>query len=147
MENSLASLTIGAFARIAGVNVETIRYYQRRGLLLEPERRYGSIRRYGDADVARVTFVKSAQRIGFTLDEVATLLQLQDGAHCSEAREIAEHKLADVRQRLADLKQIERALSGLVVKCRTSKGRVTCPLIASLQKPRRSGRRATERRA
>jgi MerR family mercuric resistance operon transcriptional regulator len=147
MENSLVSLTIGAFARIAGVNVETIRYYQRRGLLLEPERRFGGIRRYGDADVARLTFVKSAQRTGFTLDEVATLLKLQDGAHCSEAREIAEHKLTDVRQRLADLKQIEHALSALVGRCRTSKGTVTCPLIASLQKPHRSNRRATAGRA
>ena len=147
MENDLKNLTIGAFARIAGVNVETIRFYQRKGLLPEPERPYGSIRRYGDADVARVRFVKSSQRIGFTLDEVAMLLKLQDGAHCSEAREIAEHKLVDVRQRLADLKQIERVLSALVVKCRTSKGKVTCPLIASLQKPRQSSRRATTGRA
>ena len=147
MENDLKNLTIGAFARTAEVNVETIRFYQRKSLLPEPERPYGSIRRYGDADVARVRFVKSAQRIGFTLDEVATLLKLQDGAHCSEAREIAEHKLADVRQRSADLKQIERALSALVEKCRTSRGRVTCPLIASLQKRRQSSRRATARQA
>lgn len=147
MENGLGNLTIGVFARIAGVNVETIRFYQRKGLLPEPERTYGSIRRYGDADVARVRFVKSAQRIGFTLDEVATLLKLQDGAHCGEAREIAEHKLADVRQRLADLTQIEHALSALVVKCRTTRGKVTCPLIASLQKPRAPNGRVPMRRA
>ncbi len=63
MKNDLESLTIGAFAKAAGVNVETIRFYQRRGLLAEPDKPYGGIRRYGEADVARVKFVKSAQRL------------------------------------------------------------------------------------
>ncbi|WP_282373645.1 MerR family transcriptional regulator, partial [Pseudomonas sp. PS02290] len=93
MENSVDSLTIGAFAKAAGVNVETIRFYQRKGLLPEPDKPYGSIRRYGEADVARVKFVKSAQRLGFSLDEVAGLLRLDDGAHCDEARVLAEQKL------------------------------------------------------
>ena len=72
MENNLENLTIGVFAKAAGVNVETIRFYQRKGLLLEPDKPYGSIRRYGEADVTRVRFVKSAQRLGFSLDELAT---------------------------------------------------------------------------
>ena len=76
MENNLENLTIGAYAKAAGVNVETIRFYQRKGLLLEPDRPYGSIRRYGGPDVARVKFVKSAQRLGFSLDEIAELLEL-----------------------------------------------------------------------
>ncbi|MBA4360338.1 MAG: MerR family transcriptional regulator, partial [Pseudomonas sp.] len=76
MKNNLESLTIGAFAKAAGVNVETIRFYQRKALLPEPDKPYGSIRRYGEADVARVKFVKSAQRLGFSLDEVAGLLRL-----------------------------------------------------------------------
>ena len=76
MHNAVESLTIGAFAKAAGVNVETIRFYQRKGLLPEPDKPYGSIRRYGEADVARVRFVKSAQRLGFSLDEVAGLLRL-----------------------------------------------------------------------
>ena len=71
MENNLENLTIGVFAKAAGVNVETIRFYQRKGLLLEPDKPYGSIRRYGEADVTRVRFVKSAQRLGFSLDEIA----------------------------------------------------------------------------
>ena len=79
MENILENLTIGGFAKAAGVNVETIRFYQRKGLLLEPDRPYGSIRRYGQTDVARVKFVKSAQRLGFSLDEIAELLTLEDG--------------------------------------------------------------------
>jgi MerR family mercuric resistance operon transcriptional regulator len=85
MENNLENLTIGVFARTAGVNVETIRFYQRKGLLPEPDKPYGSIRRYGETDVTRVRFVKSAQRLGFSLDEIAELLRLEDGTHCEEA--------------------------------------------------------------
>ncbi|VFT06757.1 putative transcriptional regulator protein MerR [Escherichia coli] len=84
------------FAKAAGVNVETIRFYQRKGLLPEPDKPYGSIRRYGEADVTRVRFVKSAQRLGFSLDEIAELLRLEDGTHCEEASGLAEHKLKDV---------------------------------------------------
>ncbi len=94
------NLSIGAFAEAAGVNVETIRFYQRKGLLPEPDRPHGSIRRYGEADVARVRFVKSAQRLGFSLDEVGGLLTLDDGAHCDEARQLAEQKLINVRSKL-----------------------------------------------
>jgi MerR family transcriptional regulator, mercuric resistance operon regulatory protein len=78
-------LTIGAFAEAAGVNVETIRFYQRKGLLVEPDRPQGGIRRYGDVDVTRVRFVKAAQRLGFSLDEIGELLRLEDGTHCKEA--------------------------------------------------------------
>ena len=126
-------LTIGAFAQRAGVNVETIRFYQRKGLLPEPDKPYGSIRRYGDADVARVRFVKSAQRLGFSLDEVTGLLTLDDGTHCSDARRLAEKKLADVRGRLADLHRIESVLVSLVRDCGATRGTVSCPLIAALQ--------------
>lgn len=127
------TLTIGALAETAGVNVETIRFYQRKGLMREPERPLGGIRRYGEADLARVRFIKSAQRLGFSLDEIADLLKLEDGTHCTEAREQAERKLADVRARLADLHRMEEALQGLVECCRTTSGRVKCPLIAALQ--------------
>jgi len=133
MHNAVESLTIGAFAKAAGVNVETIRFYQRKGLLPEPDKPYGSIRRYGEADVARVRFVKSAQRLGFNLDEVAGLLRLDDGAHCDEARVLAEQKLEDVREKLADLQRIESVLAQLVDDCCASQGTVSCPLIVSLQ--------------
>ncbi len=132
MEHSLENLTIGTFAKAAGVNVETIRFYQRKGLLLEPARRYGRIRRYDTADVARVKFVKSAQRLGFSLDEVAQLLKLEDGTRCREAAELAGLRLADVRARLADLRRMESALSRLVKECSTRQGKVSCPLIAAL---------------
>lgn len=125
--------TIGDLAEDAGVNVETIRFYQRKGLMQEPDRPLGGIRRYGEPDLARVRFIKSAQRLGFSLNEVADLLTLEDGSHCTEAREQAERKLADVRARLADLRRIEFALQGLVERCCATSGQVQCPLIAALQ--------------
>ena len=134
MERDHNGLTIGAVAKAAGVNVETVRFYQRRALLPEPDRPYGSIRRYEAEDVARVKFVKAAQRLGFSLDEVAGLLKLDDGTHCDEARQLAEVKLADVRKKLKDLRRIESALASLVRDCCTSRGTVSCPLIATLQK-------------
>ncbi|HQS03473.1 MAG: Hg(II)-responsive transcriptional regulator [Halothiobacillus sp. 24-54-40] len=126
-------LTIGAFAKAAGVNVETIRFYQRKGLLLEPDKPYGSIRRYGSADVTRLQFVKSAQNLGFSLEEIAALLRLSEGTHCDEASNLAEHKLQVVRKKMADLARMETALSELVRACHGRTGTVSCPLIASLQ--------------
>ena len=131
--NSPEYLTIGTFAAAAGVSVETVRFYQHKGLLRTPQRRYGSIRRYGAADVARLKFVKAAQRLGFSLSQVGQLLTLQDGTHCSEAAELAARQLADVRTKLADLQRIEAALAKLVGECRARRGSVSCPLITALQ--------------
>lgn len=133
MKANLESFTIGAFAEAAGVNVETIRFYQRKGLLPEPAKPHGSIRRYGDADVTRVRFVKAAQRLGFSLDAIAELLRLDDGTHCEEASALAESKLKDVREKIADLARMESVLSELVCACHARKGNVSCPLIAWLQ--------------
>jgi len=132
MKNHPRDLPIGAFAAAAGVNVETIRFYQRKGLLPEPRRAYGSIRRYGASDVARIKFVKSAQRLGFSLEGIAGLLTLEDGRHCDDARVVAEQKLEDVRAKLDDLRRIESVLAQLVERCCASRGTVTCPLIAAL---------------
>lgn len=132
MTQASKPMTIGTLARVAGVNVETIRFYQRKGLLSEPERPWGGIRRYGEADAARLKFVKAAQRLGFNLDEIGQLLKLEDGTHCSEAAELAALRLADVRARLADLAAMEEALAKLLGECGTRKGRVSCPLIAAI---------------
>lgn len=137
MEIKTGSLTIGALAAAASVGVETIRFYQRKGLLSEPERPYGGIRRYSMADVERVRFVKSAQRLGFSLDEVAELLRLEDGTHCADASRLAEHKLNDIRAKLADLARMESVLAQLVQACHARDGHVSCPLIASLQESSR----------
>lgn len=128
--------TIGRFAAAAGVTVETIRFYQRKRLIRQPSRAFGRIRRYDESDVARVRFVKAAQQLGFTLEEIASLLHLDDGAHCDEARTIAEEKFAGVRARLDQLRSIETVLGAVIDECRASGGQVRCPLIAALQQPR-----------
>jgi MerR family mercuric resistance operon transcriptional regulator len=135
MVNTLTELTIGALARLAGVNVETIRFYQRRGLLAKPRRRYGTIRRYGQEDLARLRFIKAAKHLGFSLDGVTALLKLEDGTHCAQARVLAEEKLEDVRNKLADLRNIESVLAEMVRNCAVSEGKIRCPLISSLQQP------------
>ena len=82
--------------------------------------------------MARVKFVKSAQRLGFSLEEIAGLLRLEDGTHCDEARVMAEQKLEDVRSKLRDLRRMESALKKLVADCCASHGTITCPLISAL---------------
>ena len=134
MSKPVETMTIGTLAGAGAVNVETIRFYQRKGLMQEPDRPLGRIRRYGPPDLARVHFIKSAQRLGFSLDEVADLLKLEGGSHCTEARTQAERKLADVRARLTDLRRIETVLQDLVQRCCAAQGEVRCPMIQALQK-------------
>lgn len=126
-------LTIGGLAKSLDVHVETIRYYQRRGLLTEPDRPLGGIRRYGEADAARIRFIKSAQKLGFSLDEITTLLMLDDGTQCSAANKIAQQKLNDVRSKLGDLRRMEKTLKKLVGECEKGRGQICCPIISSLQ--------------
>jgi MerR family transcriptional regulator, mercuric resistance operon regulatory protein len=125
--------TIGTLARQVGVNVETIRYYQRRGLVREPAKPLGGIRHYAQEHARRLRFVKEAQRLGFSLAEVSDLLSLEDGLHCREVEEIAGHKLATVRERIAQLGKIEAVLAALVGKCHGNRGKLRCPLISSLE--------------
>lgn len=127
-------LTIGGLAKAADVNVETIRFYQRKGLMPEPDRPTGGIRRYGEQELSRVGFIKSAQRLGFSLDEIGDLLKLEDGSSCAQARQKAQAKLADVRAKLADLHRMEDALASLIKLCGAAKGKVRCPLIAALKR-------------
>ncbi|MET4027775.1 MerR family mercuric resistance operon transcriptional regulator [Marinobacter sp. MBR-99] len=134
MSKKPRSMTIGVLAKAAGMGVETIRYYQRRGLVEEPEKPYGSIRHYDEEALARLHFIRTAQWLGFSLDEVGELLKLQDGTHCDEARVLGEQKLAKVREKISSLRRIERTLEGLVQACCTEQGDVKCPLITSLYK-------------
>ncbi len=128
----LGFVTIGGLARAAGVNVETVRYYQRIQLMPVPRKAPGGIRRYAAAELARLQFIKTAQGLGFTLEEIADLVKLDDGTHCTEAHAIAAHKLDAVRARLRDLQSIEKVLARLVRQCETRRGAVRCPLIDSL---------------
>lgn len=143
MHRNPQGLTIGGFAKLTGVGVEAIRFYQRKGLLPTPERPYGSTRRYHAADIERLRFVKRAQRVGFSLEEVGGLLHLDDGMHCNAAAVIAKARLADVRGKLADLQRIESALSKLVRQCKARRGQVSCPLIAALHTLPASGTKNT----
>lgn len=133
MNQNAETITIGGLAKAAGVGVETIRYYQRRGLLPEPARPYGGIRRYGAADIQRLTFIRSAQSLGFSLEEVAELLRLEDGTHCDEASALAQRKLEDVRAKLAGLQRMEHTLSQLLERCHHQQGNIQCPLVVSLR--------------
>jgi MerR family transcriptional regulator, mercuric resistance operon regulatory protein len=133
MDISTENLTIGTLAIQSQVNVETIRFYQRKGLMQVPGKPHGSVRRYGSRHLRRVRFIKSAQRLGFSLDEIAQLLSLEDGTHCDEAREQAQLKLIDVRAKLADLEGMEAALADLVERCCAVRGNIRCPLIGALQ--------------
>jgi MerR family mercuric resistance operon transcriptional regulator len=125
--------TIGTLAKVAEVHVETIRYYQRRGLVAEPAKPFGGIRRYDEVHARRLRFIRHAQTLGFSLDEVADLLALEDGRHCREAERLGANKLAMVRERIVQLQRVEQALADLVDQCHCNKGQVHCPLIASLE--------------
>ncbi len=125
-------LTIGRLADEAGVNVETIRYYQRRGLMTEPDKPTSGHRRYGPAAIKRVRFIKRAQVLGFTLDEVGSMLELDDARACAETRELATHKLHVIEEKLADLKAMRKALMNLLRQCDTGAARGNCPIIHAL---------------
>ena len=125
-------LSIGRLAKTADVNVETIRYYQRRGLLDEPSKPLGGHRRYSPAAAARVRFIKRAQQLGFTLEEIKELMLLEDGQSCREARMLAERKLELIDTRIADLSRMRRSLRGLIAQCAEGKRPRSCPIIATL---------------
>ncbi len=127
-----STLTIGRVAKAAGVNVETIRFYQRLGLLAEPARPPGRVRRYGGESVARLRFIKRAQQLGFSLAEVQRLLVLEDPQSCGKARSLAAEKLALVEARIVDLERMRGVLKELVARCDLRRGKVTCPIIATL---------------
>ena len=127
-----SGITVGQLAQTAAVNVETVRYYQRIGLLSLPSRDYGSIRRYLADDLKRIRFIKRAQKLGFSLDEVALLLGLSDGKHCAQTRVLAEKKLAVVEEKIADLAAIRSALKSLVAKCSKGSRGCGCAVIDAL---------------
>lgn len=129
--NTPESLTIGRLARAAGVGVETIRYYQQRGLLPVPTSA-GSFRQYPVALTARIHFIKRAQELGFSLDEITELLRLEDGAHRSSIRRIATDRLAQIEKKVADLKRMQKTLKHLVTECEHKRRELPCPIIASL---------------
>lgn len=126
-----SALTIGKLARAANVGVETVRYYQQRELLPIPIAR-GAFRYYPASAVDRIRFIKRAQELGFTLDEIAELLRLQDGTNRAQLRELASAKAEQIKQKLADLERMHGVLVHLVDACAHTDGEHPCPIIETL---------------
>lgn len=122
---SIAPFTIGKLAAAAGVNVETVRYYERRGLIAQPPGN-GGYRRYGAEHLERLAFIRRAQGMGFSLDEIGELMQLNDMSDHLQARRLAEAKLATISERIAHLQQMQHALQHLVKTCKPGQ---PCPII------------------
>lgn len=126
------SYTIARLAAAAGVHVETIRYYQRLGLVPEPPRPAGGIRRYAESDAERLRFIKRAQAMGFALTEISNLLRLRTGRSCRATRELAATKLQIVDSRIRELRQLRRELAGLISACDANDEGAKCPVIERL---------------
>jgi len=128
-----AVFTIGALARAAGVHVETIRYYQRRGLLRQPTKPAGQgFRRYGEGDLRRLRLIKRAQQLGFSLTEIADLVIHVDNGNCPATRQLAERKLGEVRNQLETLEKVLHTLRTMIGEC-SGTCPSPCPLIRHLR--------------
>ena len=127
-------LTIGQVAHHAGVNVETVRFYERRGLLAEPERRASGYRQYGADVVARLRFIRRAKELGFSLNEIAELLalRLNPKATRADVRQRTEAKIADIEAKIKDLHRMKATLVKLAVSCRGHGSISDCPILEAL---------------
>ncbi len=126
--------TISIVAKKAGVNIETIRYYQRIGLIKEPEKPLSGFRVYPDSAIDRIHFIQRAQVLGFSLAEIKHLLELEDG-DCDQTRELAEQKLVLINHKIEDLQTIASVLKKHIRGCKTNTTPQSCPLITSLARP------------
>jgi MerR family transcriptional regulator, mercuric resistance operon regulatory protein len=126
------NMTIGQLARRARVNIETVRYYHRRGLLPKPSRPSSGYRRYSTEALARLSFIRRAQQLGFTLREIRELLSLGDGS-CRQALALAVAKQTDIRSRIQDLTSMERTLQRLIGRCRRGHT-TTCAIVETLSR-------------
>jgi Hg(II)-responsive transcriptional regulator len=130
----MKTLTIGQLARQAGVGIETVRFYERKGLLEEPARRASGYRQYDEEVVVRLHFIRRAKELGFTLREIADLLALRDDPDTSRAdvRQRAVAKVADIEARIRDLQRMKDALRRLAATCQGDGPAVTCPILEAL---------------
>lgn len=129
-------MNTGELARKAGLNKETIRFYEKKGLLPEPRRSSGGYRQFSQDDLERILFIKNAKGLGFSLTEIGELLSIADGEiiDCLEVRSIAEKKLDFVESRIKGLMELKKALFELINQCRKSSKITYCPIIESLSK-------------
>jgi MerR family mercuric resistance operon transcriptional regulator len=133
MNSTSAELPIGALSKHTGCNIETIRYYEKAGLLPVPARNPSGYRRYSRTHLKRLTFIRRARGLGFSIEEVRTLLKLADERKqpCAEVRIVAGMHLKDVQGKIADLRTMERVLRETIAKCASGRS-LSCPLIESL---------------
>lgn len=134
----MQALNIGEVAKRAGVGVDTVRFYERQGLIDEPPRRPSGYRQYPPDTVQRVRFIRRAKELGFTLPEIQDLISLRNvgrGAQRKEVLALAKAKLRDIDQRLAKLQAMRSALDGLIETCACGQGRPVCPILAALDEP------------
>ena len=124
-------MTISQLAKQAGIKTETIRYYQRIGLLRTPQRPGHGFRSYDAQDASHLRFIRHGQTLGFTLNEIAALLQLTS-AECKEAERIAKERLLSVRAKIDDLQRLETALQHAITACEERGAYAGCPLITAL---------------
>ena len=127
-------LTIGQVAKRAGVNVETVRYYERQGLIPEPPRRASGYRQYNLDFVKRIQFIKRAQSLGFSLKEIVELLELriEPNTACDEVRLHAEQKITNIEQKIETLQRMKQVLDELVIACNQREPTGECPILATL---------------
>lgn len=130
----MTTLTIGKVAKAAGLGVETVRFYERQGLIAEPARSDSGYRQYGPETIRRLQFIVRAKALGFTLQEIGDLLDLQatPGAGCADVQARAEAKIADIEERITQLDAMKRALGELVVQCRGEGPLSDCPILDAL---------------
>jgi MerR family transcriptional regulator, mercuric resistance operon regulatory protein len=124
-------MRIGELARFVDVNVETLRYYQRIGLLELPEKPYGGIRSYKDEDLHRLRFIRCAQQLGFSLEDIRKLLELSS-SDCERVEKLAEKQLSLVRSKLKQLHRMESTLVEIVERCASRQRNEPCPIIEAL---------------
>ncbi|MHC4879943.1 MAG: MerR family transcriptional regulator [Planctomycetota bacterium] len=140
MTTHSGSLSIGQLAKRAGVGVETVRFYEREGLLVEPQRRQSGYRQYQSDTVDRLLFIRRAKELGFTLKEIKELLSLRvdEEKTCADVRQQAEAKIADIEDRIRSLQRMKRALVKVTKQCSGSGPTSECPILESIERKERS---------
>jgi MerR family mercuric resistance operon transcriptional regulator len=143
----MSGLTIGRVARETGVGIETLRFYEREGLIAEPARRPSGYRDYGPAVIQRVGFIRRAKELGFSLREIAELLSLRvdEERTCADVYALARDKISDIERRIAELRRMKKALASLAAACTGAGPTGECPILDELE--RQDGRSGNPDRA
>lgn len=131
----MSEVTIGKLAKNAGVNIETIRFYERKGIMPKPERKPGGFRLYSEADLKRLRFILIAKRHGFTLNEIKELLELRVAPEstCEDVRSKAQEKIRVIEEKLRELKRMKKALQTLAASCHGANPTDDCPILEAFE--------------